>query len=401
MDTYHQDLAGIDFDNTEADRNLTCHETEIKIYERLCEFMNYPVGGDELLSRAAEAMIGVLDEDKAVIDAVHHARTARAARGDSLLSISAVLMLLSHSPNFHMFKDGLYDFPQRLGLNDPDRERGVQAYQSLFQELIRNQFDSFTGQLYTRNIQSTDPHRGAGLPGLLQMLKVLKWVDIGASTGFPVKRAAYPNSTLQALDPWNVRDLTPGSVVSRYLDTPHQLQELIAVDPVDPFADQDAIDWFVACRMPKAVTPEAVQHTRAQIQAYRNGIDFPGYKFQIGNTNEIGLPKGTYDLVTASTMMTHIDPSRRDESIRNMLELLNPTNPKSMVVIQDYARRSDEFGYGIEIVKTRAPFQYGIWLCGESTEHKFREFVRFHNSSCRGEVMSGDDFGMLMQIMNS
>lgn len=356
------------------------------------EIQRAPARRDGILKNAAAGLRQHIQGNDTFVSAFHRARQERREAGNFMPDYSLALLMTAHGVNKIYFDLGIYDYPEQLGLITDDPNVGAHAYEEkVYNDIAANHLGQFQQILSDNYIHSSIPQRGLVFRDIIRRVHgshPIIWADIGASDGRPVKWAAYPDLFSEDIEYFNDRTCYQGkSTITRDMSR-MPLKKLIAIDPENPLADEDKIRWLLANRLPGQATIKDVEQTKREIAQYSG--DFPNYEFREGTMFDPPVKAKSCHVVTASTVLAHIDRGRQNEGILAMQNLLTPGG---VLILQDYLKR-DNLGHPTAMDTHHNLPIYSTWAIFNG---KAYHVYSFEKSDCTGIVEPGEDFTDFME----
>lgn len=263
-------------------------------------------------------------------------------------------------------------------------------------QLLTQYGDLMAELLLTKDTTTTIYQRYAGTLAVLsgffgrEKLKVADF-GCGGNYGLPGLIKGVPFKTID--------DQTPSEIVTTLIKHHPDIDEGLAIDKVDP-QDPKEKAWRLAC----SFYPQELSQL-ADLMVFEASIaGVPNVKFlqadlldlNVDHFNNGGstFPAEYFDAVAMNTLLYQLNPSEQ----KRVLEIARRGIKKDgLLILQDFVRKDPVAPDRLQFLQNwfTEPFPYRTFVCGESTDWRFKEFLQWSDGRCLG-VRAGQDFKKLL-----
>lgn len=288
-----------------------------------------------------------------------------------------------------LFKEKDYGYP----LN----HNGHNQWKIEIPDLLEKHGKLMTELLLTKDTTTTIYQRYAGTQAVINGFfpdKKLKVADFGCggNYGLPGLIKGIPFKVIS--------DETPDQILSVLINHKPDISEGLAIDKIDP-QDPHEKAWRLAC----SFYPQELSQL-ADLMVFEASIaDIPNVKFMQAdllslnvdhfNNGAYTLPAGYFDAVVMNTLCYQLNPQEQER----VLEIAKRSIKKGsgLVVVQDFAIKDSIIPGRLQFLESwfAEKDPYRTYVCGESTNWRFKEFLRWSSGRCL-EVRAGEDFKELL-----
>ena len=287
-----------------------------------------------------------------------------------------------------LFKEKDYRYP--LSHNEPNR------WKIEIPNLLEKHGKLMTELLLTKDTTTTIYQRYAGTQAVLngffpdQKLKVADF-GCGGNYGLPGLIKGIPFKVIS--------DETPDQILSMLINHQLDIGEGLAIDKIDP-QDPDEKAWRLAC----SFYPQELNQL-ADLMVFEAGIaNVHNVKFlqadlldlHVDHFNNGGdtLPEKYFNAVVMNTICYQLNPQEQ----KRVFEIARRSIKKGgLLIVQDFARKDSIIPERLQFLESwfAEKDPYRTYVCGESTNWMFKEFLRWSSGRCL-EVRTGEDFKELL-----
>lgn len=261
----------------------------------------------------------------------------------------------------------------------------IPSWRSEFKTFFENDHSTklFEQLLLTKSTITTIYQRYAGVSALISHLwhdEAVSVADLGCGGNYGLRGIEF-NIPFQ-----NIKDQTPGKVISRLLTKKIKLQKGLAVDKENP-DDPSVREWRMACNFyPKELpTKDNVVKFEDRI---RKSVKVRFIQSDLLSAKK--LPKNSYDVVILSMILYQLNSEDQKKLINKAKRLLNEDG---IIIIQDFAAKQLTDAKKLDFNKSwfGGNFAFRVFITGERTNWNFWEILRWENARCL-DVKAGQDF---------
>lgn len=259
------------------------------------------------------------------------------------------------------------------------------------------QYGDLIGEiLLTKDTTTTIYQRYAGTQAVLNGFfagQKLKVADFGCGGNYGLLGLAkgVPFKT--------IADQTPDQTASMLIKNQPDIDEGLAIDKVDP-QDPNEKAWRLACSFyPQELGQLAdLMVFEASIASVHNvkflQADLLALDVDHFNNGGHTLPAEYFDAVAMNTLFYQLNPPEQ----KRVLEIARRSIKKDgLLIVQDFVKKDPIVSDGLQFLQNwfTELFPYRTFVCGESTNWRFKEFLRWSDGRCN-TVRAGEDFKELL-----
>lgn len=353
---------------------------------------HYPTGGDPYIHAFFKTLLKTADSPHSIINLLIKVQRERRKVKHYLTKAHAVYLPV-HIINYIMiFLEGKPDYPYTY---QPSLLH-TDGWEHLIHYILQKYQPLFLQFLHDKDVQQNVYQRGISIAFLINTLLKkdnLKVADLGCSANLVWGSIMSHNQFQPVTD--HIQWKTQRDWLFTYASKPVSVAEMKGLDYRYPLKTPEGKHWLLACRHPKEVTPDMINQTRKQIEAYEH---LPHIAIYEGDFSHPQLKKNYFDVVTMNNTLYQLPDRKRQAAIKEALSLLQKED--GLLIIQDNCRvESKRDGDRLAFTDSRKYYTYRTCLSGPAIAKRFGrkwlELFRFKTTRCR-EVKPGKDFNAYM-----